>query len=263
MRSKVAYLLLFLLAAALAGCGQAADDSSFAITEADISSQKISGEESVDMKSDSSEERSKKYNVKYSDKFGFSNADDSYTAGEEVTLYYNIIATDTDYSFYIDGESVNVGYSDKEGFILSFTMPDHDINIEVRSHNSMEYIPVPSPVVFVEINGTVFTADMEDNSSADELIEKLSAGEITVDMQDYGGFEKVGDLPWSLSTNDEQITTSAGDIILYQGNKITIYYGENTWEFTKLGKVNATREQLLEAMGDGDISARFFVEWTE
>lgn len=83
-------------------------------------------------------------------------------------------------------------------------------------------------------------------------------------MHDYGNFEKVGDLPWGLPTNDEEITTKTGDIILYQGNKITIYYDENQWNFTKIGKISyVDEEELREVLGDGDVTAEFSVEWTE
>ena len=83
-------------------------------------------------------------------------------------------------------------------------------------------------------------------------------------MSDYGNFEKVGDLPYELPTNDEEITTKPGDIILYQGNKITIYYDENTWRFTKLGNIgNVNAEELKEVVGRGDVTVEFSVEWTE
>lgn len=80
----------------------------------------------------------------------------------------------------------------------------------------------------ISVNGTELTATLEDNSSAQAFAELLKQGDITVDMSDYGNFEKVGDLPQSFPRNDEKITTVPGDIILYQGNKITIYYDENT-----------------------------------
>ena len=97
---------------------------------------------------------------------------------------------------------------------------------------------------------------LADNSSAEALVEKLqSEGPITVDAHDFSNFEKVGDLPWSLPTNDEQITTSAGDVILYQGNKLTIYYGQNSWNFTRLGVIEgATKDQLIAVLGDGNVS---------
>ncbi len=107
----------------------------------------------------------------------------------------------------------------------------------------------------INVNGTELTATLEDNSSAQALTELLKQGNITVDMSDYGNFEKVGDLPQSLPKNDEKITTVPGDIILYQGNKITIYYAENTWDFTKLGHINnITQEELKAILGDGNIT---------
>ena len=107
----------------------------------------------------------------------------------------------------------------------------------------------------ISVNGTELTATLEDNSSAQALTELLKQSNITVDMSDYGNFEKVGNLPQSLPKNDEKITTVPGDIILYQGNKITIYYAENTWDFTKLGHINnITQEELKTLLGDGDVT---------
>ena len=107
----------------------------------------------------------------------------------------------------------------------------------------------------ISVNGTELTATLEDNSSAKALTELLKQGNITIDMSDYGNFEKVGDLPQSLPRNDEKITTVPGDIILYQGNKITIYYDENTWDFTKLGHIdNITQKELKAILGGGNVS---------
>ena len=69
---------------------------------------------------------------------------------------------------------------------------------------------------------------------------------------------------WELPRNDERITTVPGDIILYQGDKITIYYDENTWEFTRLARIgDVSKEELLEALGDGDVTVTFWLEWDE
>lgn len=122
----------------------------------------------------------------------------------------------------------------------------------------------PVPTLVIEANDIWFYASLEDNSSAKALAEKLSTGEIMIDMHDYGGFEKVGELPWTLPRNDETITTQPGDVILYQGDKITIYYGENTWDFTRLARIgNTTREELLDALGDGDVTVTLWIEWSE
>ena len=94
-----------------------------------------------------------------------------------------------------------------------------------------------------------------ENSSVDALKEALSEGPITVDMRDYGSMEKVGSLGMDLPRNDKQITTEAGDMILYQGNALVIYYAPNSWNFTRLGKIdNITAEELREILGDGNVT---------
>lgn len=120
------------------------------------------------------------------------------------------------------------------------------------------------PVLVITAEDKPFYADLEDNSSAEALIEKLSSGEVTIDLHDYGSFEKVGSLPWELPRNDENITTQPGDVILYQGDQITIYYDENTWDFTRLAKIpDITKDELLEAFGEGNVSVTFSIEWRE
>ena len=148
---------------------------------------------------------------------------------------------------------------------------DWDGEIEVNEQNTEQTASTdekedmtPTPILGVIVGDSVFTIYTEDNSSTKAFIEEVNHGNVQIDMHDYGNFEKVGDLPWDLPTNDEEITTVPGDVILYQGNKITIYYDENTWNFTKLGNINATPEEIREAFGGkDDITAEFFVEWTE
>lgn len=110
-------------------------------------------------------------------------------------------------------------------------------------------------IVNIKVKNDILKLSLSNNSSADALVKLLEKGKITINMQDYGNFEKVGNLPKSLPTNDEQINTSAGDVILYQGNKITIYYDHNSWNLTRLGKINgATKEHLLKVLGSGDVT---------
>ena len=101
-------------------------------------------------------------------------------------------------------------------------------------------------------------ATLADNSSAMAFYELLEKGPVTIKMTDYGNFEKVGPLGTKLPRNDTQITTQAGDIILYQGNQITIYYDTNSWNFTRLGKVDGvTQAELKKILGKGDVTAVF------
>ena len=116
-------------------------------------------------------------------------------------------------------------------------------------------------VIYAHIGDRTLTVLPENNSSAAAFIDLLKKGDLTVNMRDYGGFEKVGPLGTSLPTNDERITTAPGDVILYQGNQITIYYGVNTWSFTRLGKVqNLTQSELIAALGRGDPTVVFSVK---
>ncbi|MCI8548747.1 MAG: hypothetical protein HFJ38_07705 [Bacilli bacterium] len=107
--------------------------------------------------------------------------------------------------------------------------------------------------MYIKVNNRILTATLENNSSVNALIEKLEQDDITIDMKDYANFEKVGELGFSLPRNDKQIATEVGDIILYQGNSITIYYDTNSWNFTKLGKINnITQKELKDILGSGD-----------
>lgn len=106
----------------------------------------------------------------------------------------------------------------------------------------------------ITVNGKTYTATMVENSSTDALKEILAKQDITYEAHDYGNFEKVGDIGHTLPQNDENINTEPGDIILYQGHNICIYYATNTYDFTRLGKiVNITQSELknfLNAGGD-------------
>ncbi len=111
--------------------------------------------------------------------------------------------------------------------------------------------------------GRTFTATLEDNSSAKALREQLAKGDITVEMNDYGDMEKVGSLGINLPRNDRQTTTGPGDIILYLGNNLVIYYDTNSWNFTRVGKVDgvSTRKEMLDLLGGtGKISVTLSLE---
>ena len=139
------------------------------------------------------------------------------------------------------------------------------VEIEVLETRSIdEDDMMPKAFVAVRVGDDCFSVDLEGNSSADAFFEKLKTEDVEITMHDYGNFEKVGDLPWELPTNDEEITTEAGDLILCQGNKITVYYDENIWNFTRLGRLNGTPEEIREVFGGtDDITAEFFLEWAE
>jgi len=117
--------------------------------------------------------------------------------------------------------------------------------------------------MYLQIGNTVWTATLEDNPSATAWKGLLAKGPLTVDMSDYGGFEKVGSIGTALAQTNRQITTRPGDIILYQGSSVTIYYDQNTWNFTLLGHIDGVTEaelrQVLQA-GGGNVSVTFSLE---
>ena len=103
----------------------------------------------------------------------------------------------------------------------------------------------------MSIDGQTIPVIWEDNASVEALKSLASEGSLTVQMSMYGGFEQVGPLGVSLPREDTQTQTAAGDIVLYSGNQIVIFYGSNSWAYTRLGRVDgATAEQMRALLGD-------------
>lgn len=113
------------------------------------------------------------------------------------------------------------------------------------------------------VNGKSFTATLEENSSAEALRQLLEKGDLNIRMSDYGNMEKVGSLGTFLPRNDRQTTTRPGDLILYLGNSFVIYYDTNSWNFTRLGRLDgvSTRQEVLELLGGkGDVTIHLSVK---
>lgn len=105
----------------------------------------------------------------------------------------------------------------------------------------------------ITIDGRTMAATLADNEATKALAEKLAEGPVTISMSNYGGFEKVGALPWSLPASDTRITTKPGDIMLYTSNNIVIFYGENTWAYTPLGTLDTSDpNEIRDFVGNGD-----------
>lgn len=110
----------------------------------------------------------------------------------------------------------------------------------------------------VKINDTVLEARLENNSSADTFIALLENGPLTITMGDYANMEKNANLDVSLPENNEHLDVQAGDIILYQGKTLVIYYDRNSWSLTPLGKINnIDAKSLKELLGTGDVTVTF------
>ena len=110
-------------------------------------------------------------------------------------------------------------------------------------------------LIYIKVNNQILEVELEENLATKELKEKLKNGDIVINAHEYGGFEIVGDLGFSLPREDTNITTSAGDIVLYQGNQISLFYNSNSWSYTKLGKIqNVSSSELKNILGSGDVT---------
>lgn len=117
------------------------------------------------------------------------------------------------------------------------------------------FIPVGAKLLCISQSvAEAETITLVNNDATRRLLEILANGPMSVSMNDYGGFEKVGSLPMSLPTSDSRITTEPGDVILYQGRNLVIFYGSNTWSYTRLGKINSLSANEIRAfLGNGAV----------
>ena len=104
------------------------------------------------------------------------------------------------------------------------------------------------------INETEVPVTWEDNDSLRAIMDMISDQPLSIQMSMYGGFEQVGELGQSIIRDDRQITTSPGDIVLYAGNSIVVFYGSNSWAYTRLGHIDLSEERLKDLLGNGDVA---------
>ncbi len=107
--------------------------------------------------------------------------------------------------------------------------------------------------MIMKIGNTEVDVVWEDNASVSALKELASSG-LTIQMSMYGGFEQVGSIGQSIVRDDRQTTTSAGDIVLYSGDRLVVFYGSNSWAYTSLGKIDLPKDKLTELLGSGDVT---------
>lgn len=134
---------------------------------------------------------------------------------------------------------------------MSYILPylDRQLNSEETESEGTE------TMLQMKIGDTGVTVDREENESVEALKELCRNGPLTIQMSMYGGFEQVGAIGQSLPRNDSQTTTQAGDIVLYSGNQIVVFYGSNSWAYTRLGRVtDKSAQEMAELLGNGDVT---------
>ena len=139
----------------------------------------------------------------------------------------------------------------------SYTSISEDSNTNTSENNNTQEEEIKIKMN-VQIGDYTFTATLEQNQAVNEFVEMMREGPVTIEMSDYAGFEKVGPLGKELTTDNHQTTTTEGDIVLYNGNQIVIFYGSNSWSYTRIGKIDDLTNWKT-ALGSGDVTAVFTI----
>ena len=121
-------------------------------------------------------------------------------------------------------------------------------NVHETDHNEEE------DTMRLLIGKTEVPVTWEENESVKALMELCQSTPLTIQMSMYGGFEQVGSIGQNLPRNDIQTTTGAGDIVLYSGNQIVIFYGSNTWAYTRLGHIDLSKQEMSDLLSNGDVT---------
>lgn len=115
--------------------------------------------------------------------------------------------------------------------------------------------------IIISVNDRDLIVELEKNSSANAFYNRLKKESITIKTHDNGNYEKIGNLEFELPRNDETNESKSGDLFLYNGNQITLFYDTNKFKSTKLGHVtNLDSYELKELLGSGDLIMKFSVK---
>lgn len=151
------------------------------------------------------------------------------------------------------GASVN--YANKEVII------DTTKNSLTNKADSEERSIESESAMIMQIDDKTVEVDWEDNKTVSEIKKELLKGDLEIKLSKYGGFEQVGDLGKNYSTSDKRITTEIGDIVLYSGNKMVIFYGNNTWAYTSLGKIkNLSKDEIVNLLNKDDVAVKLKIK---
>lgn len=150
--------------------------------------------------------------------------------------------------FYAKSLWINASKHSQRKALLEQWLKDVDFNDNVNDDDNYS-------TMNLKVNNSTMKVKLSDNAATKALVERLKEGAITYNAHDYGGFEKVGALGFSLPSNDTYITTEPGDIMLYTSNQLCIFFDSNSWEYTPIGKIEGiTKQQLKDAFGTGEVS---------
>jgi rhodanese-related sulfurtransferase len=115
----------------------------------------------------------------------------------------------------------------------------------------LDKVIMEDPEIKMLIGDTEVPVTWEENASVDELRALLP---LTIEMSMYGGFEQVGPIGQSITSDDQQITTDSGDVVLYSDDQIVVFYGSNTWAYTRLGHIDLSQKEMADLLGNGNVT---------
>lgn len=131
-----------------------------------------------------------------------------------------------------------------------------DVTFESADENTSESVENTEEEECMKlfINDTEVPVIWEDEPAVAEIMEDAAKGDIVVNMSMYGNFEQVGPLGKKYSSNDKQTTTHNGDIVLYNSSNIVVFYGSNSWAYTRLGKIDLSEKDVTDLLSNGDVT---------
>ena len=136
--------------------------------------------------------------------------------------------------------------------VVTVTDPPREKPAGLDGQNGNDQTPMPTEIK-ITVSGKSLPVKIEDNAATRALVEALREASVTYEADDYGGFEKVGALGRSLPTSNSQISTKPGDVILYSGNQIVLFYGTNSWSYTRIGRMEyGTLDELKSFLKAGE-----------
>ena len=159
----------------------------------------------------------------------------------------------------VEENTIEEKMTDSEDVLGGETKVNDEIESNKETKVSNEIKKNEEQNMVMKIGDTSVDVTWEDNDSIKEL-NKLAESGLSISMSMYGGFEQVGSIGQSIARNDVQMTTQSGDIVLYSGNQLVVFYGSNSWSYTKLGKINLSQKELEELLGNGDVTITLALE---
>ncbi len=181
-------------------------------------------------------------------------------------LLVNACSGDTE-TAYANHDSLAASYAsenveDTISSVDSETYRTEEIDNQAAENNtSSDETGIGETTMIMKIGDTKVNVDWEDNQAVAALRDMAKGGDVIIQMSMYGGFEQVGSIGQSLPRDDKQTTTSSGDIVLYSGNQIVVFYGSNSWSYTRLGHISDKDEaDMTDLLSNGDVTITIGIE---